>query len=78
MLVKVLIVLAMAAVLFSLFRSLYFLATEKDSKRTVKNLSWRIGLSILLFVLIIVGIFTGYIEPHGLPTVDPNLVPKGQ
>ena len=72
MLVKILIVVAMIGILFSLFRSLYFLTTEKDSKKTVKNLSWRIGLSILLFVLIIVGIGTGVIEPHGLPTVNPT------
>ncbi|WP_444998624.1 DUF2909 family protein [Aliikangiella sp. IMCC44359] len=61
----------MLGILFSLFRSLYFLTTEKDSKKTVNNLSWRIGLSILLFILLIVGIYTGIIEPHGLPTV-PN------
>jgi len=72
MIIKIAIVIAMLAVLVSLFRSLYFLTTEKDSKRTVNNLSWRIGLSILLFVLIVVGIYTGVIEPHGLPTVKPE------
>ena len=69
MLIKLLIVGVMLIVLFSLFRSLYFLATEKDSKKTVNNLSWRIGLSILLFALLIVGMYTGVIEPQGLPTV---------
>ena len=60
----------MLVILFSLFRSLFFLTTEgKDSKRTVNNLRWRIGLSILLFLLIILGIYTGAIEPHGLPIV---------
>jgi TRAP-type C4-dicarboxylate transport system permease large subunit len=72
MIIKIAIVIAMLLVLFSLFRSLYFLTTEKDSKKTVKGLSWRIGLSILLFVLIVVGIATGVIEPHGLPTVKPE------
>ncbi|TQV88805.1 twin transmembrane helix small protein [Aliikangiella coralliicola] len=72
MFIKILIVIAMLAVLFTLFRSLYFLITEKESKKTVKGLTWRIGLSILLFVLIIVGIFTGVIEPHGLPMVNPQ------
>jgi len=72
MIIKIAIVIAMLVVLVSLFRSLYFLTTEKDSKRTVNNLSWRIGLSILLFVLIVVGIYTGVIEPHGLPTVKPE------
>lgn len=72
MLIKILIVIAMLFVLFTLFRSLYFLTTEKDSKKTVKSLSWRIGLSILLFILILIGIYTGVIEPHGLPQVKPQ------
>ncbi len=72
MLIKAIIVIAMLVVVFSLFRSLFFLSTEKDSKKTVNNLQWRIGLSIILFILIIVGIYTGVIEPHGLPTVKPE------
>ncbi|MET1256709.1 twin transmembrane helix small protein [Aliikangiella maris] len=72
MLIKILIVIALLAIVFSLFRSLYFLTTEKDSKKTVNNLTWRIGLSIALFILLIVGIYTGAIEPHGLPTVEAN------
>jgi hypothetical protein len=65
----------MLAILFSLFRSLFFLMTQKDGKRTVKNLSWRIGMSLLLFILLVVGVYTGVIEPHGLPMVDPNAKP---
>ena len=70
MTIKILIILAMLAILFTLFRSLYFLMTGKqESKKTVNGLSWRIGLSMALFVLIVVGIFAGWLEPHGLPTV---------
>ena len=73
MLIKILIVIAMLIVLFSLFRSLFFLTTEKqDSKRTVNNLRWRVALSVLLLILIVIGIYTGAIEPHGLPTVKPE------
>jgi len=73
MIFKILIGLAMLAILFTLFRSLYFLATGKpDSKKTVNSLSWRIGLSIGLFVLIVVGMYFGWIEPHGLPMVKPE------
>ncbi len=73
MIIKILIIVAMLAILFSLFRSLYFLTTEKsDSKKNVNGLSWRIGLSIGLFVLIVAGIFFGWIEPHGLPTLKPE------
>jgi len=34
--------------------------------RTVRALSWRIGLSLLLFVLLIIGYFMGWIHPHGI------------
>ena len=41
--------------------------TDKgDSNRTVKALTRRIGLSVLLIVLVIVGILTGIIRPHGI------------
>jgi len=73
MIIKILIAILMLAILFSLFRSLFFLVTEKDdSKKVVKNLSWRIGLSIVLFVMIVSAILMGWIEPHGLPDVTPQ------
>ncbi|MDQ7048038.1 MAG: twin transmembrane helix small protein [Enterobacterales bacterium] len=73
MIIKILIAILMLAILFSLFRGLYFLATEKsDSKKVVKSLGWRIGLSMTLFLLIVAAILLGWIEPHGLPTVTPK------
>jgi hypothetical protein len=70
MIVKILIIIVMLAILFSLFRSLYCMVTEKaDSKKAVRGLSWRIGLSIALFGLIMLSIYMGWIEPHGLPIV---------
>ena len=70
MIIKILIILVMFAILFSLFRSLYFLTTEKaDSKRTVQNLTWRIGLSVLFFLLLLAGVYFDVLEPHGLPDV---------
>ena len=73
MIIKIIIALVMLAILFSLFRGLYFLAIGKqDSKKTVNSLSWRIGLSIALFVLIITGISMGWLEHHGLPLMKPE------
>lgn len=70
MLIKIVIAILMLAILFTLFRSLYFLASEKtESKKTARGLSWRIGLSITLFSIILIGIMFGWIEPHGLPIV---------
>ncbi len=67
MLIKVIIVLIMLAIVYSLFSGLYFLVKDQGkSKRTVNSLSWRIGLSIGLFLLLIIAMATGLIEPHGL------------
>ena len=69
MLIKILIVINMVAILLTLFKGLFFLTKAEDSKKTVNMLSWRIGLSISLFLLIVLGIYLGVIEPHGLPMV---------
>jgi hypothetical protein len=34
--------------------------------RTVKALSWRIGISVALILMVCVGIYTGWIKPHGI------------
>jgi len=73
MIIKIFIAIMMLAILFSLFRSLFLLVTEKpNTKKVVKSLSWRIGLSITLFLFIVAAIVFGWIEPHGLPTVTPK------
>ncbi|MFZ2315591.1 MAG: twin transmembrane helix small protein [Gammaproteobacteria bacterium] len=64
---KVIIVLFFISILFCLGTALYYLVTEKgDSTRIVKALSWRIGLSILLFILLFVGFAFRWITPHGV------------
>jgi len=52
---------------YNLGAGLYYMMTDKGkTDRTVKALTWRIGLSVFLILLIIVGIWTGAIQPHGL------------
>lgn len=53
-------------VLVSLFRALTSLITDKEvnSDRTVKALTWRIGLSVALFVILMVAFFAGFITPN--------------
>ncbi len=70
MLIKLLIVLTLIAIVFSLGAGFFSLMRDKSDSRsrgTVRALSWRIGLSIFLFVLIILGILTGVIEPNPSP-----------
>ncbi|MCW1777516.1 DUF2909 domain-containing protein [Pantoea ananatis] len=47
-------------------RPYYLLVDRGQSKRTVNALTWRIGLSVCLILLVILGIYTGVIKPHGL------------
>ena len=44
----------------------YLLVDRGQSKRTVNALTRRIGFSVLLILLIVVGIWTGVIQPHGI------------
>ena len=68
---KILIVLLLFIIVFSLFRGLLHLVKgQGNPKKTVNSLTWRIGLSILLIVSIMIAIKLGYIEPHG---VNPNI-----
>jgi hypothetical protein len=67
MVAKAFIVLTLFAILLSLGSAMVFLVKDKgQSDRTVKALSIRIGLSIALFVLLMLGIATGLITPHGI------------
>jgi succinate dehydrogenase/fumarate reductase cytochrome b subunit len=67
MLSTVLILVLFAAIIYNLGAGLYFMMTDKgDSGRMLKALTRRIALSVLLIVLVIIGIWTGIIRPHGI------------
>ena len=64
---KVIVVLFLLAILGSLGSGLYYLMKDKGSSdRTVRALTVRISLSVLLFILMMLGYFTGLLHPHGL------------
>ena len=67
MLIKILIILVLIAILYSLFSGMFYLIKDKSqSKRTVKALTIRIVLSVALFILLMLGFATGVIQPHGI------------
>jgi len=67
MLIKVLIITTLLAILASLASGMVFLVKDKgQSQRTAKALTVRITLSVALFGLLMLGIFTGHIKPHGI------------
>jgi len=63
----IIITVFLLLILGSLGSALYFMLTDKGkTNRTVKALTYRIGLSILLILLVMIGILTGIIRPHGV------------
>ncbi|MGC4010507.1 MAG: twin transmembrane helix small protein [Pseudomonas sp.] len=65
---KTLVIVAfLILILWNLGAGLYYLLVDKGrTQRTVRALTWRIGLSVALIVLVILGIWSGWIKPHGI------------
>ncbi len=67
-----LVALAFVAILGSLAAALFFMlrggnAAETKAKRMANALALRVGISILLFVCILIAWKLGYVHPTGLP-----------
>ena len=64
---KIVIGLMFVLIIVSLFSGLFFLVRDPgDSKRTVRALTYRIGLSIALIVLLLLSAWMGWMQPHGV------------
>lgn len=67
MLVKIGVVLLLLTIIGSLASGLYFILNDsRDSTRAVRALSWRIGLSVAAFILLMIGALTGVIESNAV------------
>lgn len=66
--IKVIVLLAMLAVLFSLFTALFHLMKggAGASQKTLKFLTWRLGICIAIFLGLYLASFFGLIAPHGV------------
>lgn len=64
MFIKIFIILFLLTILYSLASSFFFLVHDKGAgDRTVRRLTWRIGLSLVLFLLLWGAYQLGWIEP---------------
>ena len=62
---KIVILLILLVIVLSLGSALYYLVTDREkSAKTVRALTWRIGLSIGLFFLLLLAFGSGVIKPH--------------
>jgi len=62
---KYLIIAILVLIVASLGKALYHLSSSRpeDSRKMVRALTWRIGLSLGLFVLLILAYYLGWITP---------------
>ena len=64
---KIIVVLFLIFIIGSLFSGLFYLVKDKGtSERTVRALTLRISLSVILFILLMIGYATGLLQPHGV------------
>ena len=64
---RIVIIILLFAVIASLFSGLYFVYKDKgNSNRAVISLTIRIGLSVLVFAILIVSYYFGWITERGL------------
>jgi hypothetical protein len=64
---KIFVAIAFILILASLASALIFLMRDKGkSNRTVLALTWRVGLSVALFLLILLCYKLGWIQPTGI------------
>jgi hypothetical protein len=66
MIFKIIILSLLMVVLISLGSALVAMARGDNSGKMLKALTWRIGLSVFIFILLLIGQATGLITPHGL------------
>jgi hypothetical protein len=66
--IKILIIIVLFAIVGSLGSALFHLSKGSgDSKKMVRALSIRVGLSLILFILLMAAWYTGLIHPNGGP-----------
>lgn len=64
---KAALIIVFLVVIFELARALFFMMKDRDDDgRTVWALTRRVAFATLLIVLIIIGIATGILHPHGI------------
>ena len=67
--IKTLAIIFFLFIIVSLGIALFHLVKGKDaeqSEKTLKALTYRIGLSVLLFILLFIAFATGLFQPHGI------------
>lgn len=64
---KAALVVMLFVVIFNLGQALYFMMHDKGkSNRSVWALTRRVALSIILIIMVVIGIWMGWLQPHNI------------
>jgi hypothetical protein len=64
---KLLIIAVLVVIVWNLGAGLYYMMVDKGTtNRTVRALTWRIGLSVGLILLVGLGLYTGWIKSNAI------------
>lgn len=78
MAVKIIIIVVFLFILFNLGSGLFYMMKDGgQSDRMARSLSWRIGLSVAAFILLMVAFWAGWIEPQGITPTSPQQINGG-
>ncbi|MEM6639019.1 MAG: twin transmembrane helix small protein [Pseudomonadota bacterium] len=69
---KMIVVLMLLLIIASLGSAMVSMLRGGQPQNTARALSWRIGLSVGLFVLLIVFYKMGLVQPHGTTPITPR------
>ena len=64
---KLIVIAALIAILYNLGAGLVYMMIDRGgTSRTVNALTWRVGLSVGLILIVMFSVWMGWIKPHGL------------
>jgi hypothetical protein len=70
---KIVVIVVFLLILFNLGSALvYMLKDGGQGERVARSLTWRIGLSVGAFILLMIAFWAGWIEPHGITPTIPQ------
>ena len=74
MIIKIILLILLVLIIGSLGAGMFSLIKDRgETNRTVNFLTYRIILSIIAFIILVVSFLMGWIQPHGLlPPAPPG------
>ncbi len=72
MIIKTIVILLLITVIYCLGSAVFYMLRDKGGSRSMaKALTWRISLSLILFILLILSFLMGWISPHPIYVSSP-------